>query len=82
MKYITKDDFYEYSKYKTIEGKKIFPKPKIGKIYKESNSTDCVGRKTVIEIIGIEIRKSEHFCYAYPLEIIKIHIQEKKVYIK
>jgi len=83
IKSISLSEYFSYPVYKVDkDGIKIFPKPKIGKIYRKDNYTETMREANVIEVIGLDIRPVQYFDYAYQPEVKKIHIQEYKVAFK
>ncbi len=78
FKIIKKEDSYGF-KFDKIE----YPKPKIGKTYRSPIVLPKTSRTVnLTTIIGIETKLVPYFEYAYPPEIKRLHIEERKVYVK
>jgi len=89
LKEISLDDYYDFPVLKIgkVTGTKIdsheYPKPKIGKIYRSPIVLPKTSRTVnLTTIIGIETKLVPYFEYAYPPEIKRLHIEERKVYVK
>jgi hypothetical protein len=92
LKEITLDEYYDLPllkivKYKDSDGvlqsKTVYPKLKVGRTYRHPNVLPKSSRNVnLTTIIGIETQKVPHFEYAYPPEIKRLHIEERKVYVK
>jgi hypothetical protein len=77
LKVVKQTDPYGF-KYDTFE----YPKPKIGKIYRKPNVLPTTSRTVnITTIIGIEKEKVPYFEYAFPPEIKRLHIEERRVYV-
>lgn len=60
-----------------------YPKPIIGKLYRNPIVHITTSRTVTIEIIiGIEKQAVPHFEYAYPHRVKRLHIEERKIYVK
>jgi len=91
LKEISLDEYYDLPLSKIIKlvnsngvkfDKIVYPNPKIGKTYRNPNVLPTTSKTVnLITIIGIEKQKVPHFEYAYPPEIKRLHIEERRVYV-
>ncbi len=85
-------DYYNIPEFKIIKEidlkgfkytKKEYPNPKLGKQYRNPNvkprSSQTVN---IIIIIGLETTKDPCFDYAYPPRVVRIHLEERRIYVK
>ena len=91
LKEISLDEYYDLPLSKIVKmthpngfkyDKIEYPKPVIGKTYRNPNVLPKTSRTVnLITIIGIEKEKVPYFEYAFPPEIKRLHIEERRVYV-
>lgn len=82
MNSISSNEYYGLTPWSIEDGSRVYPNPKLGKMYRSPVGTPGVGSTiNVVRVIGLDTVRNDLYHYTNPYIIKQMHIEEFNVVI-